>query len=169
VFSLRAEIACSFSSSSFFTARASSLLGARSSLFAIDEITSPCALAAADPAIKFTSAPCSADFVVGNFSTPQIRAASPVCARFSSIGFRVCSRLSSSRQTRHPSSIPTSPARSKHDLVVVPCVSKKSEESDEDEASSVVFTKCATKSSNILRDSSSVRQSYSVEEKICSN
>jgi hypothetical protein len=44
-----------------------------------------------------------------------------------------------------PCTTPTSPARSKHDLVVVPRVSKKSQESGEDEASSVVFTKCATK------------------------
>jgi hypothetical protein len=35
---------------------------------------------------------------------------------------------------------------------------QESQESDEDEASSVVFTKCATKSSNILCDSSSIRQ-----------
>jgi hypothetical protein len=33
-------------------------------------------------------------------------------------------------------------------VVVVPCVIKKSQESGEDGASSVVFTKCATKSSN---------------------
>jgi hypothetical protein len=65
--------------------------------------------------------------------------------------------------------IPTSPARSKHDLVVVSRVNKKSQESGEDEASSVVFTKCATKSSDILRDSSSIHQNYSVEEKIFSN
>jgi hypothetical protein len=91
----------------------SSLLGTREGLcspsnrlFAVrtDEIISPCALAsaAADPVIKFTSAPCSAHFAVGNFSTPQISTACPVCARFLSIGFCVCSCLSSSRQTRHP-------------------------------------------------------------------
>jgi hypothetical protein len=34
---------------------------------------------------------------------------------------------------------------------------------------SVVFTKCATKSSNILRGSSSTHQNYSVEEKIFNN
>jgi hypothetical protein len=47
-----------------------------------------------------------------------------------------------------PCSTPTSPARSKNDLVVVPRIIKKSQASGEDEASSVVFTKCATKSSN---------------------
>jgi hypothetical protein len=41
----------------------------------------------------------------------------------------------------------SSPARSKLDLVVVPYVIKKSQESGEDEASSVMFTKCSTKSS----------------------
>jgi hypothetical protein len=61
------------------------------------EVPSPCALtsAAADSAIKFASTPCSARFAVGNFSTFQIRAACPVCTRFSSIGFCACSRLSS--------------------------------------------------------------------------
>jgi hypothetical protein len=54
-------------------------------------------------------------------------------------------------------------------VVVVPCVIKNSQESGEDEASSMVFTQCATKSSNILRDSSSIRQNYSVKEKIFSN
>jgi hypothetical protein len=44
-----------------------------------------------------------------------------------------------------PCSTPTSPARSKHDLVVVPRVSKKSQESGEDGASSMAFTKCVTK------------------------
>jgi hypothetical protein len=44
-----------------------------------------------------------------------------------------------------PGLIPTLPARSKNDLVVVPRVIKKSKESGEDEANSVVFTKCATK------------------------
>jgi hypothetical protein len=63
----------------------------------------------------------------------------------------------------------SSPARSVFDLVIVPRISKKSQESGEDGANSVVFTKCATKNSDILRDSSSVRQNYSVEEKICSN
>jgi hypothetical protein len=33
-------------------------------------------------------------------------------------------------------------------VVVVPCVIKKSQELGEDEASSVIFTKCSTKSSN---------------------
>jgi hypothetical protein len=41
----------------------------------------------------------------------------------------------------------SSPARCKLDLVVVPYVIKKSQESGEDEASSVMFTKCSTKSS----------------------
>jgi hypothetical protein len=54
-------------------------------------------------------------------------------------------------------------------VVVVPRVIKKSQESGEDEASSVVFTKCATKSSNILHDSSSIRQNFSVKEKIFNN
>jgi hypothetical protein len=75
------------------------------------EVSSPYALtsAAADSAIKFASAPCSARFAVGNFSTFQIRAACSVCARFSSIGFvraRVC------RRAVEPvifGSIPTSP------------------------------------------------------------
>jgi hypothetical protein len=135
------------------------------------EASSPCALAsaAADSAIKITSAPCSARFAVGNFSTLQIHAACPVCARSSSIGFRACSRLPSSRRTRHPLLDHTSPARSRHDLVVVPCVVKKFQASGEDEASRVVFTKCTTKSSNILRDSSSIRQNYLVEEKIFIN
>jgi hypothetical protein len=54
-------------------------------------------------------------------------------------------------------------------VIVVLRVIKKSQESGEDGASSVVFTKCTTKSSNILRDSSSIRQNYLVEEKIFSN
>jgi hypothetical protein len=33
----------------------------------------------------------------------------------------------------------------------------------------MVFIKCATKSSDILRDSSLIRQNYSVEKKIFSN
>jgi hypothetical protein len=33
-------------------------------------------------------------------------------------------------------------------VVVIPCVIKKSQELGEDEASSVIFTKCSTKSSN---------------------
>jgi hypothetical protein len=42
----------------------------------------------------------------------------------------------------------TSPARSRLDLVVIPCVIKKSQESSEDEAGIVIFTKRSTKSSN---------------------
>jgi hypothetical protein len=53
--------------------------------------------------------------------------------------------------------------------VVVPRVSKKSRESGEDEASSVIFTKCAIKSLDILRDTNSIHQNYSVEEKIFSH
>jgi hypothetical protein len=53
-------------------------------------------------------------------------------------------------------------------VVVVPRVVKKFQESSEDGAISMVFTKCATKSSDILRDSSSIRQNYLVEEKIFS-
>jgi hypothetical protein len=53
----------------------------------------------------------------------------------SSIGFRACLRLPSSCRTRHPLLNPTSPARSRHNLVVVPRVSKKFQESSEDEAS----------------------------------
>ena len=54
------------------------------------EAPSPCALASAadDSAIKFTSAPCSVLFALGNFSTLQIRAACLACAHSSSIGFR---------------------------------------------------------------------------------
>jgi hypothetical protein len=62
-----------------------------------------------------------------------------------------------------------SPARSKLDLVIISCVIKKSQESGEDEASRVTFTKCATESSDILHDSSLIRQNYSVKEKIFSN
>jgi hypothetical protein len=50
----------------------------------------------------------------------------------------------------------SSPAHSIFNLVGVPRVSKKSQESGEDGANSVVFTKCVTKSSDILRNSSSV-------------
>jgi hypothetical protein len=39
----------------------------------------------------------------------------------------------------------SSPAHSKFGLVVVPCVIKKSQESGEDEASRVIFTKYSTK------------------------
>jgi hypothetical protein len=46
-----------------------------------------------------------------------------------------CLRLPSSCRTRHPLLNPTSPARSRHNLVVVPRVSKKFQESSEDEAS----------------------------------
>jgi hypothetical protein len=49
----------------------------------------------------------------------------------------------------------TSPARSRLDLVVVPYVIKKSQESGEDEASSVIFTKCSTKARISHRSSSS--------------
>jgi hypothetical protein len=42
----------------------------------------------------------------------------------------------------------SSPARSRLDLVVVPCVIKKSQESGEDEASSVIFPKCSTQGLN---------------------
>jgi hypothetical protein len=63
----------------------------------------------------------------------------------------------------------SSPAHSIFNLVVVPRVSKKSQESGEDGANSVVFTKCATKSSDILRDSNPIRQNYSVKEKIFNN
>jgi hypothetical protein len=49
----------------------------------------------------------------------------------------------------------SSPARSRIDLVVVPCVIKKSQESGEDEASSVIFTKCSTTAQTSRRSSSS--------------
>jgi hypothetical protein len=49
----------------------------------------------------------------------------------------------------------SSPARSRLDLVVVPCVIKKSQESGEDEASRVIFTKCSTKARTSHRSSSS--------------
>jgi hypothetical protein len=89
-------------------------------------------------------------------STPPWRSSSSSpssthpCVRSSSIGFRACSRLPSSRRTRHPLLNPTSPARSRHNLVIVPRVIKKSQESGEDEAHSVVFTKCANKSSSVI-------------------
>jgi hypothetical protein len=38
----------------------------------------------------------------------------------------------------------SSPAHSRLDLVVVPCIIKKSQASGEDEASRVIFTKCST-------------------------
>jgi hypothetical protein len=63
------------------------------------------------------------------------------CVRSSFIGFRACSRLPSSRRTHHSLLDPTSPARSKNDLVVVPCVIKESQGSDEDKANSVIFPK----------------------------
>jgi hypothetical protein len=47
------------------------------------------------------------------------------------------------------------PARSRLNLIVVPCVIKKSQESGEDEASSVIFTKCSTKARTSRRSSSS--------------
>jgi hypothetical protein len=134
------------------------------------EAPSSCALASivADSAIKFTSAPCSVRFTVGDFSTLQIRAARPACARSSSIGFRrvrVYRRAvkpiipySTPKQTPlfascSPSTIGTTsslslvhisidPASSRVcviDLVVVPCIIKKSQESGEDEASNVKF------------------------------
>jgi hypothetical protein len=51
-----------------------------------------------------------------------------------------------------PCSTPTSPVRSSLEskVVVDPCVIKKSQESGEDGASSVVFTKCANKSSSVI-------------------
>ena len=66
-----------------------------------------------------------------------------------------------------PCSTPTSPARSRLQLKVVvdPCVIKKFQESSEDGANNVIFTKCAIKSSDILHDSSFIRQNYSVEKK----
>jgi hypothetical protein len=111
------------------------------------EASSPCALAsaAADSAIKFTSALCSIYFAVGNFSTLQIRVACPACAHSSSFGFRHIHVYRRAVKLVIPCSIPTLPARSKNDLVVVPRVIKKSKESGEDKANSVVFTKCATK------------------------
>jgi hypothetical protein len=42
----------------------------------------------------------------------------------------------------------SSPARSRLDLVVVLCILKKYKASGEDKASSMIFTKCSTKSSN---------------------
>jgi hypothetical protein len=49
----------------------------------------------------------------------------------------------------------SSSARSRHNLVVVPYVIKKSQESGEDEASSVIFTKCSTPARTSRRASSS--------------
>jgi hypothetical protein len=121
------------------------------------EASSPCALASAvaDFAIKFTSAPCSVCFAVGNFSTFQFCAACFVCARSSSIGFRRARVRCRVVDPVIPCSTPTSPAHSKHDLVVVLQVIKKSQESGEDEASSMVFTKCSTKARTSHRSSSS--------------
>jgi hypothetical protein len=59
--------------------------------------------------------------------------------------------------------------KSPYCVVVVPCVIKKSQESDEDEASKRGVHQVRDKSSDILRDSSSIRQNYSIEEKIFSN
>jgi hypothetical protein len=73
-----------------------------------------------------------------------------LCTRSSSIGFRRVCVYSRVVEPIIPCSTPTSPAHSKHDLVVVPCVVKKSQASDEDEASSMVFTKCANKSSSVI-------------------
>jgi hypothetical protein len=50
------------------------------------------------------------DLVVRRRSSSSGPSPTHPCVRFSSIGFRACSRLPSSRQTRHPRSIPTSPA-----------------------------------------------------------
>ncbi|XP_035816835.1 uncharacterized protein [Zea mays] len=49
----------------------------------------------------------------------------------------------------------SSPAHSKFGLVVVPCVIKKSQESGEDEASRVIFTKYSTKARTSRRSTSS--------------
>jgi hypothetical protein len=121
--------------------------------------SSPCALAsaAADSVIKFTSAPCSVCFAVGNFSTFQFRAACPVCARFSSIGFRVCLCLPSSCRTRHPLLDPhlTSSLQTSIEGRRRSCIPKKSQESCEDEASRVIFTKCSTKAQTSRRSPSS--------------
>jgi hypothetical protein len=59
----------------------------------------------------------------------------------------------------------SSPARFMFNPVVVPRVIKKFQESSEDGASNVIFIRCATKSSDILRDSSSIRQNYSIGER----
>jgi hypothetical protein len=47
-------------------------------------------------------------------------------------------------------STPTPPARPKHDLIIVPQVTKKPQESGEDDASRMVFTKCSNKSSSVI-------------------
>jgi hypothetical protein len=60
---------------------------------------------------------------------------------------RVSCVLAFTVKSSNPSSFvrpPTSPARSKHDLVIVSCVIKKSQKSDEDEASSAIFPKRST-------------------------
>jgi hypothetical protein len=135
------------------------------------------ASAAADSAIMFTSAPCSVYFTVGNFSTLQIFAAHPTCAHSSFIRFRrvrVCRRVvepvipcSTPKQTpwcafcspstlgttssfslMHISTDPVSSRVCVIGLVVVPCVIKKSQESCEDEASRVTFTKYSTQGLN---------------------
>jgi hypothetical protein len=56
----------------------------------------------------------------------------------------------SSRRIRYPLLNPTSSARSRHNPVIVPCIVIKSHASGEDEASSMVFTKCSNKSSSII-------------------
>jgi hypothetical protein len=70
-----------------------------------------------------------------------------------------------------PGLIPTSPAYSRlqSKVVVVRASPRNPKNQVKTKTSSVVFTKYATKSSDILRDSSSIRQNYSVEEKIFSN
>jgi hypothetical protein len=84
--------------------------------------------------------------LLGSFRCGQfLHASNPCCLpRVRSLFIHrvsACSRLPSSRQTRHPLLNPTSPARSRLEskVVVVPRVSKKFQESGEDEASSVKF------------------------------
>jgi hypothetical protein len=82
-------------------------------------------------------------------SGPSLSPTHP-CACFSSIGFRACSRLPSSRQTRHPqldlhlTSLPQTSIEGRRRS----CIPKKFRESGEDEASSMVFSKCSTRELN---------------------
>jgi hypothetical protein len=59
----------------------------------------------------------------------------------------VCCRVVYSR---YPLLNPTSSARSRHNPVIIPCIVMKSQASGEDEASSMVFTKCSNKSSSVI-------------------
>jgi hypothetical protein len=91
-----------------------------------------------------------------------LRPACAACAHSSSIGFW---RVHVKRRVVKPIILcSNSPRQLAPDIILSSFCAL-----GEDGASSVVFTKCATKISDILRDSSSTRQNYSVEEKIFNN